>query len=190
MNITVMRDFPKELALPRSDVLVSIRPLQPGDDFELREFFLRIPEDECFFLKEDVTSAEVIDKWVNSIDYDRVVPIVALVEDRIVADATLHRHRAGARRHIGEIRVVVDPKFRNQGLGSMLVRELVDVAYDNAMDGVFFELVEGKEDGAIKLAEKLGSKRVATLPNFVKDLEREPRSLVILELPLEEWLEW
>ena len=86
----------------------------------------------------------------------------------------MHRHRAGARRHIGEIRVVVEPEFRNQGLGSLLVRELV----------------EGKEDGAIKLAEKLGAKRVATLPNFVKDLERELHSLVILELPLEGWLEW
>ncbi len=190
MTITVMKDFPKELSLPRSDVGVSIRPLQPGDDHELREFFLRLPEEERFFLKEDVTSAEVIDRWVNFIDYDRVVPMVALAEGRIVADATLHRHRAGARRHIGEIRVVVEPEFRNQGLGSLLVRELVDIAYDNAMDGVVFELVEGKEDGAIKLAEKLGAKRVANLPNFVKDMEREPHSLVILELPLEGWLEW
>lgn len=190
MAITVMRDFPKEVSLPRSEVRVTVRPLQPGDDQKLREFFLRIPEEDRFFLKEDVTSPEVIDRWVNAIDYDRVVPLVALIEDRIVADATLHRHRAGARRHIGEIRVVVDPDYRNQGLGSLLVREMVDIAYDNAMDSVVFELVEGKEDSAIKLAEAMRFTRVATLPGFIKDMERNTHDLVILELKLDSWLEW
>ncbi len=190
MAITVMRDFPKEVCLPRSDVRVSIRPLEPGDEQELGEFFLRVPEEDRFFLKEDVTSPEVIDRWVNCIDYDRVVPLLALVEGQIVADATLHRHRAGARRHLGEIRVVVDPRYRNQGLGSLLVRVVVDIAYDNAMDSVVFELVEGKEDGAIKLAETMGFTKVATLPNFVRDMERNSHNLVILELPLDGWLEW
>jgi hypothetical protein len=46
---------------------------------------------------------------------------------------------------------------------------VVDVAYDNPMDSVVFKLMEGKEDNAVKVAESLGFKRVATLPNFVKD---------------------
>lgn len=56
---------------------------------------------------------------------------MALVGEDIVADATLHRHRAGACRHIGGIRVVVDPDYRNMGIGSSLVREVVDIGYDN-----------------------------------------------------------
>jgi RimJ/RimL family protein N-acetyltransferase len=176
--------------LPRSDLLVTVRPLEPQDAIRLREFFLRVPEEDRYYLKEDVTSATVIESWVGHIDYDRVVPMVALIDDEIVADATLHRHRAGARRHIGEIRVVVDPRYRNRGLGSLMVRELVDIAYDNAMDSVVFELVEGEEDSAIKVAEGLGFKKIATLTNFVKDMERNPHNLVIMELLLENWLAW
>ena len=190
MPITVMRELPKEVELPRSGLRVIIRPLGGDDAVRLLEFFSRVPEEDRYFLKEDVTSPEVIGNWVRHIDYDRVVPMVALVDDEIIADATLHRHRAGARRHVGEIRVVVDPRYRNQGVGSLMVREAVDIAYDNAMDSVVFELVEGKEDNAIKVAESLGFKKIATLPKFVKDLEQNSHNLVIMELTLENWLEW
>jgi L-amino acid N-acyltransferase YncA len=189
MSFTVIRTFPKEIELHNKESRVTIRPLISEDAYRLSEFFSRIPEEDRFFLKEDVTSAEVIGNWVQNIDYERVVPMVALIGEEIVADATLHRHRAGARRHIGEIRVVVEPDYRNLGIGSLLVKELVDIAYDNALDSVIFELVEGKEDAAIKVAESLGFKRVATLQNFVKDMERNRHHLVLLELQLEDWLQ-
>lgn len=189
MSFTVIRTFPKEIELSDKQSHITIRPLSSEDAFRLSEFFARIPEEERFYLKEDVTSAEVIGNWVQNIDYDRVVPLVALIGEEIVADATLHRHRAGARRHIGEIRVVVDPHYRNLGIGSSLVKELIDIAYDNALDSVIFELVEGKEDAAIKVTESLGFKRVATLKNFVKDMERNRHHLVLMELQLEEWLQ-
>jgi RimJ/RimL family protein N-acetyltransferase len=190
MSFTVIRSFPKEIELPRSESRVIVRPLVSEDAFRLAEFFSRIPEEDRFYLKEDVTSAEVIGNWAQHIDYDRVVPLVALIGEEIVADATLHRHRAGARRHIGEIRAVVDPRYRNRGIGSLMVREVVDIAYDNAMDSVIFELVAGKEDDAIKVTERLGFKKVATLPNFVKDMEQKRHNLVVMELQLEDWLQW
>ena len=189
MSLTVLKEFPKEVRLSSDSLQVSIRPLAPGDAAELLAFFLRIPEEDRFFLKEDVTSPEVTSTWAEEIDYDRVVPLVGLVDGEIVADATLHRHRAGARRHIGEIRVVVDPRYRNMGLGTLMIREVVDIAYDNAMDGVIFELVKGKEDNAIAVVKSLGFQELTSLPSFVKDLEGQPHDLVLLQLSLDEWLE-
>jgi RimJ/RimL family protein N-acetyltransferase len=190
MSFTVIRTFPKEIELPRSELRITIRPLNSEDAYRLAQFFSKIPEEDRFYLKEDVTSAEVIGNWAQHIDYDRVVPLVALIGEEIVADATLHRHRAGARRLIGEIRIVVDPGYRNLGIGSLMVREVVDIAYDNAMDSVIFELVEGKEDDAIKVTERLGFKKVARLKNFVKDMEQKHHDLIIMELQLEDWLQW
>ena len=190
MSFTVIRGFPKETELPKSELCIIIRPLDSEDVFHLSDFFERIPEEDRYYLKEDVTSAEVIENWVNHIDYDRVVPLVALVGEEIIADATLHRHRAGARRHIGEVRVVVDPKYRNLGIGSLMVREVVDIAYDNAIDSVIVELVEGREDDAIKVTKRLGFKKVATLKQFVKDMEQKHHDLVVMELKLEDWLQW
>ena len=190
MTITAMRTYPKDVTLGRSDLSLTIRPLQSDDAPELLEFFRRVPEEDRFYLKEEVTSPEVIDRWAKHIDYNRVLPLVALIGGEIVADATLHRSRSKAQRHMGEIRVVVDPRYRNQGLGTLMTREIIDVAYDNALESVVFELVEGKQDDAIKVAERLGFAKVAALPGFFKDLQGKDRKLVVMELPLGDWLEW
>src|SRR3990172_5481988 len=106
--------YPKTLML-RDGTRVELRPLEAGDKIRLLQFFERIPEADRYYLKENVTAPEVIQSWVANIDFEWVIPIVALVEDKIVGDATLHRSRAPARRHIGEIRVVVDPEYRDIG---------------------------------------------------------------------------
>jgi len=60
MSFTVIRSFPKEIELPKSEQLITVRPLNSEDAFRLSEFFSRIPEEDRYYLKEDVTSAEVI----------------------------------------------------------------------------------------------------------------------------------
>ena len=102
----------------------------------------------------------------------------------------MHRHRAGARRHIGEIRIVVEPEFRNQGLGSLIVRELNDVAYNIGLERVIFELVEDIEQEAIKVAERLGFVKAESLNSFVGDMDGQPHNLVIMDLPLDIWPDW
>ncbi len=85
----------------RAGTHVTFRPLEPTDANRLLQFFNRVPAEDRFYLKEDVTSAEVIENWVQHIDYNRVLPLLALIDGEIVADATLHRSRAGAHRHLG-----------------------------------------------------------------------------------------
>ncbi len=62
-----------------------------------------------------------------------------------MADATLHRSRPPARRHMAELRIVVDSHYREEGLGRRLIRELVDVAVDLGLHKVSFELVAHRE---------------------------------------------
>jgi len=119
--------YPKELVL-RDGTRVIIRPLQPGDEAALRGFFLEIPEEERFFLKEDVTSPKVIAEWIEHLDYRRALPLLAFVDGKVVADAVLIRRRGNARSHVGEIRIVVAPAYRYRGLGTSLMRELCDIA--------------------------------------------------------------
>jgi GNAT superfamily N-acetyltransferase len=189
MSATTLIGYPREISTGLGSPEVTVRPLEPGDADRLLAFFRRIPGEERFYLKEDVTSPEVINRWVETLDFDRVIPLVALLGQRIVVDATLHRHRSGARKHLGEIRVVVDPEYRNQGLGTMMMEELIDIAYGRAMDSVILELVENKEDKAIEVALGLGFTRVATLPNIVRDTQGKPQNLIIMELSLERWLQ-
>ncbi|MBM3941491.1 MAG: GNAT family N-acetyltransferase [SAR202 cluster bacterium] len=181
--------YPKVSRL-RDGTAVEIRPLQDGDKIRLAHFFERIPESERYYLKENVTSPEVIAHWTNNIDFDRVVPLVAISNDQIVADATLHRSRAPARRHVGELRVVVDPEFRELGLGRRLIRELLDIASEMGLNKATFELVAQRETAAIMAAESVGFQVVATLKGRIRDMWGNYQDLVMMELPLQEHESW
>jgi hypothetical protein len=108
--------YPKENILSDGTKVV-LRPMVSRDEESLLEFFLRVPEEDRYFLKEDVTSPAVIRRWVEFMDYERVLPLLAIVDGDIVADASLHRRRAMGRRHSGEIRIVVDPAYSWEGPG-------------------------------------------------------------------------
>ena len=175
--------YPKTILL-RDNTQVVMRPLTKEDAQRLLRFFQGIPEEERYYLKEDVVSPEVIQAWCSNIDYDRVIPIVALVDDEIVADATLHRSRALAPRHFGELRIVVDPAYREIGLGRRLIGELLDIGVELGLWGATFELASRHENLAISAAKSMGFQVTALLKERIRDISGDPQDLVIMELPL------
>ncbi|HTE86976.1 MAG TPA: GNAT family N-acetyltransferase [Dehalococcoidia bacterium] len=161
------------------------------DDVDgLLGFFLRVPEDERFFLKEDVSSRAVAENWAGHLDYDRALPLLALDDGRIIADAVLLRHRGNARSHVGEIRIVVDPFYRGQGVGVALMRELADIAYDAELEFILFELVTDVEEPAIQAARSLGALDAGRIEGAARDPRGHQHDVAFLKLPLGKWWEW
>ena len=181
--------FPKEVCL-RDGSRVLVRSLEDGDEQALLDFFLRIPEEERFFLKEDVTAPEVVDRWVRERDFRRTLALLAMDGSMVVADAVLVRRRGNSRSHIGEIRVVVAPEYRERGLGTALIRELCDVADDAGLEKVMFELVADREQEAIRAAEWLGFLRVATIEGGAVDPLGHHHDVVLMAMPLGRWYHW
>jgi len=178
-----LTDYPKEITL-RDGARVVLKPMTHSDADALLHFFNRVPPEDWYYLKEEVTSPKVIQRWAAELDYDRALPLLAWVNERVVADASLHRTRSLARHHVGEIRVVVEPEYRNRGLGSALMRELAGVATRRGLERLFIEMVSEGEERAIKVAESLGFVRLAVLPKHAKDLDGNYRDIVLLEMPL------
>jgi len=156
----------------------------PADKEGLLDFFKRIPEEDRFFLKEDVTDATVIERWADSLDYTRVIPLLGEHNGKIIADGTLHRSRAGARKHIGEIRIVVDPAYRNRGVGRSLLHKLAELAKDRDIEKVMFELVADTEEAARRTATIQGFMPVAHLRNHIRDTRGNTHDLIIMELDI------
>jgi RimJ/RimL family protein N-acetyltransferase len=181
--------YPKEVNL-RDGLRVSLRPMTAGDAEALLQFFLRIPAEDRYYLKEDVTSPRVVQRWAAELDYHRALPLLAWVDGRVVANGTLHRNRAAARGHVGELRLLVEPEYRNLGLGTAILRELADIANQTGLERLLFEVVADKEDPAIRAAELVGFIRVAVLRGHAKDPDSHPRDLVLMEMPLGKWFEW
>ena len=180
-----LRTFPRVATL-NDGQQVTIRPLRPDDSAALHQFFLRVPEEDRFYLNNDVTAPEVIAEFTGNISLDVAIPLVAVSGDRIIADSTLHRSRRASRRHVGELRIVVDTEYRGRGLGARLIDELIQLGVDLGLERLVFELVDRREMPAIQAAKAAGFEQVAVLEGRVRDMYGIMQDLVILELPLEE----
>jgi L-amino acid N-acyltransferase YncA len=181
--------YPKDILLGNG-VMAVLRPMTRDDAAALLDFFLNTPEEDRYYLKDDVTSPVVIQQWIEELDYDRALPLLAWVDNKIVADGTLHRTRTLARRHVGEVRILVTPAYRNYGLGTTLMRELAAIANENGLERLKFEAVADKEDEAIRAAEHVGFVKVAALPGHGKGPDGHPRDIVLMEMMLGRWFDW
>ena len=153
--------------------------MQPDDGPALLEFFRSLPVQDRLFLREDVTREEVVDRFVQHLDYERVLPLLAEHEGRIVGDGTLHRNQRGWASHVGEIRIVVDPAFQRLGLGTAIARLLVKVATGVGLDKLVAQVVDNQV-GAKRAFGRLGFYPEAVLKGHVKDITGTRRDLVIL----------
>lgn len=190
MSVYKLTAYPRQVTL-RDGRHVTVRPMERDDREAIQAFFLRVPAEDRYFLKEDVSSPRVVEGWAEHLDYDRALPLIALDGNgAVVADAVLIRSRHGAYRDVAQIRVVVDPEHRNQGLGTALMKELCDIAADAGLKRVTTELVAGVQDDAIRAAEQLGFIRAATVHELFQDPQGRALDLVVLVLPLGKWYEW
>ena len=163
---------------------ITIRALEERDEDDLLDFFLHIPEDDRFFLRDDVSSPDVIREWTRNLDHSRAIPLVATDDQRIVGEGALLRRQRAARNHVAEIRLAVAPTWRNRGVGTELIRSLCEVASNAGFDAVLFELVEDSEGEAVQAAEGMGFVHIGRLEGGARDREGHLHDLVTLAMPL------
>jgi len=181
--------YPKEITL-RDNSPIGIRPLEPDDGEALREFFLGIPDDERYFLKDDVTATTTIQQWTEHLNYDRALPLVAVAEGRIIGEAVLIRKRGNARSHVCDLRVTVAPAWRNKGLGTALIRELCDIANDADLDKALFEVVDDCQTGAADAARAIGFVTAGRIEGGARDIDGHLHDITLLAMPLGKYYEW
>ncbi|MEW6237735.1 MAG: GNAT family N-acetyltransferase [Candidatus Omnitrophota bacterium] len=171
-------DYPKNAVL-RDNQKVVIRQMVKEDEKELYEFFRAIGPEEAPYLKEDVTDPKVIHRWAETLDYDHVIPILAVSNGKIVGDATLHRNKFGWSRHVGEIRIVTHPSFRRKGLGTLLAREIFFLALKLKLDKVVAQMLE-EQKSAVQVFTRLGFAEEALLKEQVIDIRGNKHNLLIM----------
>jgi GNAT superfamily N-acetyltransferase len=174
----MVKQYPKRTKLQDGTEVV-LRLMVQDDQRDLYEFFQRVPREERLFLQDDVSDPKTVRAWADGLNYDRVVPLLALHDGKVVGDATLHRRQHGWTQHVGKVRLVVDPRYRQKGLGTLLVKELVEIAKGLKLERLVVELM-GSQQAALAAFRHLGFDRVAVLYQHVRDQAGRPQDLVIM----------
>lgn len=181
-----MKEIPlEELYQPRASILINgekvlFRKLEKTDQADLMAFFSQVSEQDAAKLRHNVRDPEVIASWVRTLDYRRVLPVVAFNEpmDHIIAVATMH-FMTGVHRHIAEVRIVVGKDYRKLGLGSALIKELIDAGNRLGIHYLRAEIL-AESELAIKAFRQLGFEVKCTLENYFMNREGETRDVVLM----------
>jgi ribosomal protein S18 acetylase RimI-like enzyme len=177
-----LQQYPKEITL-KDGSNCKLRPLRKDDEKAFHEFFQAVPEAERMFIKHRVVESQVIRDWCQNIDLGRNLPLLALVDGKIVGDATLHQQLGGWKRHIGRVSVLVHPQYRARGLARALVTEIVSIAQNVGLERVEAEFI-GEQEAAIKMFALLGFSNLVRLEDYVKDMQAIAHDYVLMGLEL------
>ena len=160
--------YPKELVLKDCTEVV-LRPLGPEDREHVLQFFNDLPMANRWYLKEDPTRPEIVDKWIRNQAIGKSFCVMAIHEDRVVAHASLLRRLQGGRQHVGRIRLMVARDFRNKRLGTWMMFDLIRRAMELGLEKLRTDFIIGVEDMAIEAARKLDFVKEGVLRNYYRD---------------------
>ncbi|MBN2547647.1 MAG: GNAT family N-acetyltransferase [Anaerolineales bacterium] len=154
----------RQVVTLRDGARVLLRPLVPEDKQALLDLYLPVSFEERRYMRHNVNDAALISSWAEDIDYDKVFPLVAVINDRIVGAGTLH-FSDGVGRHRCEMRIFLSKEFRHRGLGSKLIQALVDLAKKRGMYMVEVYIVSDHVE-VIKAVQKVGFQNVTVLEDY------------------------
>jgi ribosomal protein S18 acetylase RimI-like enzyme len=154
---------------------IEIAPLTVGDLDDVWTFFQQVPEGDRTFVKEPVTEPATVRAWA---DDPRAFRSIARAAGRVVGYVAVIPG-VGWSRHVGELRLVVDPAVRRQGLGQRLASHALGVALDAGLTKVVVEVV-ASQDSTIALFTRLGFRAEALLVDHVQDPQGAYDDLIVL----------
>ena len=163
---------------------VMLKFLNGEDRQEFTRLFQEARPEDVRFLKENFKDSRFLDEWLKKVDYQRLLPLVAVDMDsqRLVANANLYVGKFAAR-HIGEISLYVSELYRNVGLGSMMVNELLGLAMKK---GLFWLRVSilAEEKKLINAFRTKGFQVKATLEDFFMRQDGMTQDVVLMMRPV------
>jgi L-amino acid N-acyltransferase YncA len=143
----------------------------------LRTFLDALPDGDVTFIKEDVRNPETAASWVSSRARGRWW--VAVEDDGAVLGIVSIVPLLGWSAHVGELRLVVDPARRGQGVGAALARHALRQALEAGLQKVVVEVVS-EQEGAIRMFTDLGFRGEALLTDHIRDRAGVLQDLLVL----------
>jgi putative acetyltransferase len=137
---------------------IVFRPEHSGDTEMLWKMFSTISEKSASNLLPPFTR-ERVEGWTSNINYNEVLAIVAFVEEkneqRIIGSASLKFNSQEALKHKAELGLTVHDDYQNIGIGTALLKHVIDIARMKKLSKIFL-LVSTDNERAIHMYKKAG----------------------------------
>jgi L-amino acid N-acyltransferase YncA len=166
----------------RDGARVLLRPLVPDDRQALLDFFLPLSPEERRYMRHNVNDPAQVASWAEKVDYAKILPVIALIGDRIVGIATLH-FGEGPARHRAEVRIYISKEVKHRGLGSRLTLAIIDLAKKRSIHLLEVQIVSDMVE-VIKAFQKVGFEPLCTFEEYFMLPDGELRDVVQLILRL------
>jgi L-amino acid N-acyltransferase YncA len=141
-----------------------LRPKVKDDRQHLEEIFIPVSEDDMHYFRHNIKDPNLLQEWCNNLNYDEVLPLLALVKDHAVGSGSLHFFD-GPKRHVGEVRLFLSKEFRQRGLGMKMIRVLVDFARRQGLSTLVAEIIADKTK-VVRAFEQIGFVSQCTLEDY------------------------
>lgn len=166
-----------------TDLPVAIRRLRPEDMDAMLRFARSLPEHDLLFLSRDLKHRKVVEAWLEAIEDGFIDSYLAEDGDAVVGTCALVRDPLGWSTHVGEVRLLVSPQLRGQGVGRRLLAEMFAAAEQRELKKLVAQMTPDQR-GAIQLFEEHGFRGEAMLKDHVLDRHGLLHDLVILSLDM------
>lgn len=161
-----------------------IRRFDAADRNAMLAFAGTLPEHDLMFLGRDLRHPRVVEAWLAAIGEGWIDSLVAEAGDgTLLGTAALVRDPLGWSGHVGEVRLLVDPKRRGAGLGRDLLEGVFAIAGERALTKLSARMTPDQA-GSVALFESLGFRGEALLRDEVRDAHGRLHDLVILSLDI------
>ena len=176
-----IRNF-REMVTLKDGVYVLLRPMVKEDRIHLDQLYGPVGEDDIRYFRHNIKDPAVLQEWCDRLDYDSVLPVLALVKDRAVGSGTLHFYH-GPKRHVGEVRLFLSKDFRKRGLGMKIIRVLVDFARRQGLSQLAAEVIADKTK-VVRAFEQIGFVSRCTLADYFMFPDGDCSDVVLMTMEL------
>jgi len=163
---------------------VVIRAMRAADLDRSWAFFQALSPEDRAYLRRDVTRREVVEARFEAMKTSDLKRLVAVADERIVADAALELESSGWKEHVGELRMIVATDYQRKGLGRWMARELYSVAAEAKVEEILVRMMR-PQVAARSIFRRLGFQEETVLPDYVKDLKGQKHDLILMRCDLE-----
>lgn len=158
---------------------VSLRLLVMEDLDKLMSFYTALPFEDRQYLKVDVTNRGIVEKRLKRILENRAARVIAVHDDNIIAEGELFIADDDWHRDEGEIRVIVSRDFQRKGIGTVIMKELYNLALENKIERVIAKMMK-PQTGFQFILKKFGFQEQNVLTSYATDQAKKRQDMLIM----------